>query len=184
VREGLAVLGALVELAVWAELVALAETGRRNGSTTHNIAAALRMETGLRQTGLVARLVGTRWPIVRPVRRTRSGARAVTWAPTAAERVVSVELVVEEASAEPEGLAEPATAEVLAERTILAAATCRAAEAATGTPSEGETRVTTDRARAPAAIVARPAWDLAAAVAVHVAAAGGAGKACNPGELR
>lgn len=79
--------------------------------------------------------------------------------------------------AEPAGLGEPVIAEARAERTASAAAISRAAEAETGTPSEGETTVSMDRVHAPAAAVAPPAWDLVAAAARVVAAAAGAGRA-------
>jgi hypothetical protein len=76
------------------------------------------------------------------------------------------------------GLVEPAIAVARAERITLAAATYRAAEAGTGTPSEAGTTVSMDRAHAPAAAVEPRAWDLAAAAVAHVAAAAeGAGKA-------
>ncbi len=174
----------LVGLEAWAELEAwagLAEPAVVSGSITRRIAAVLRMETGLRQTGLAGRLAETRWPIVKQVRETRSGARAVMWAPTAealAELEGSAEPAGAEALAELAGLAEPAIAEVQAERTASAAAISRAAGAETGTPSEEGTAVSMDRVRAPAATVAPPAWDLvAAAEHAAVAAAGDAGNA-------
>jgi hypothetical protein len=92
----------LEELAVLEALVGLAAI---NGSTTRNIGAVLPMETVLRQTDLVARLGETLWEIVRPVRETRSAARAVMWAPTAAGQAASVELAGLEARVAAEELA-------------------------------------------------------------------------------
>ena len=187
---GLAVLGepealagpeALVGLEA---LAALAEPEEVTGSITRRIVEARLIATGLQQTSLAVPLAETRWLTGSPGRGSRSDARAaICPAITAPEE--QVELVVRAIAEVRAELAEPAIAEARAERTASAAAISRAAEAETGTLSEGETTVSTDRAHAPAAAVAPPAWDLAAAgAALAAAVVGGGGKAWNPGALR
>src|SRR5277367_804263 len=64
------------------------------GSIIRSIGAGPLMGIAARQIASAGRLVEIRWRTGRPVRGTRSGARAVTWAPTAealAELAVSVE---------------------------------------------------------------------------------------------
>jgi hypothetical protein len=107
----------------------------------------------------------------------RVGLEAPVAAEASVERAELAEPAIAEGLAELAGLAEPAIAEARAERTASAAAISRAAEAETGTPSEGGTAVSMDRARAPAAAVAPPAWDLAAAAERAAVAAVGVGKA-------
>jgi hypothetical protein len=171
-------------LAVPGGLAVLEEPEEVSGSITRRIVEARLIATGLQQTGLVEPLAETPWLTGNPGRGSRSDARAaICPAITAPEE--QVELVVRAIAEVRAELAEQAIAEARAERTASAAAISRAAEAETGTPSEGETTVSTDRALAPAAAVAPPAWDLAAAgAALAVAAAVGGGKAWNPGALR
>ena len=140
-----------------------------NGSTIRNIGAVLPMETGLRQTDLVARLAETLWQIVRPVRGTRSAARAVMWAPTAAGQAASVELA--ELAARGWGWWSGRSRRIggrrRAERTASAAAISRTVVPETGAASEVEVAVASmDPAPRRAAAAALRAWDLAEAVAV------------------
>ena len=64
----------------------------------------------------------------------------------------------------------------LAVRTASEAGTFREAAAGTGMPLVEATAVSTDRAHAPAAAVALPAWEAAAEVVAGVRAVDGAGK--------
>ena len=80
-----------------------------------------------------------------------------------------------------------ATGRAEAERIASEAGTSRAAVAETGMPSEEvpEVEGTADRARAPAAAAAPPAWDLAEAAVVEVVAVGGevGGLGCEAKEI-
>ena len=161
------------------------ETAHRNnrvagtlvGSTIRNIAAALRMETAAPRTSLAVRREETRFPIGRLVHGNRLADRAEIWpavvagelarATGSAEMVLVTELVVQAL----------ATGLVEAERIAPEAGTSREAAAETATPlgvAPEARRVTTDRARAPAAAAVRRAWDLEEAVVAVVVAAGGA----------
>jgi hypothetical protein len=104
---------------------------------------------------------------------------------TGAELVEPEVLVTGAELAEPEvlvteaGLAEPevlVTAVPQAAQTVSEAGTFRGAAAETGMLSVEAIVVTTDRAPAPTAAVALPAWEAAAAEVVGVPAADGAGK--------
>ena len=53
--------------------------GATRGSTTRNIAVVLPMQIVVLPIDLAARRVGTRWPIVKPVRGSRSVSRAAIW---------------------------------------------------------------------------------------------------------
>lgn len=144
------------------------------GGTIRNIAAAPRMETEERRTGSVVRHVETLCLIVRPVPGNRLADRAeICLAIGPAERVLVTELVAQGLATERAG----------AERIGSEAGMCRAAVAETEMPLEevpGAQRVTTDRARAPAAAAVLRAWDLEE---VEVVAAGvGVGKGLGRGK--
>ncbi len=144
------------------------------GSTIRNIGAEHRIATARPQTGLAALREATPWPTVRLVLDNSLAARAATCPAIAlVEEVVVVVASATGPAAESAGVIERG----LEERIALAAGISRVAVAETGMPSEevpGVPGATTDRAHAPAAAAAPPAWDpeAEAPVAVAVVAVG------------
>ena len=148
-----------------------AEVPETGGSTTPSIAAELRIGTGRPPTDSGERRAVTRSPTARPAPGNRSDGRAAICRVPAGQEP---ERAIGRAEAWAVGRAEAAG------QIALEAATSRAAVAETGTPLEeapGAPRDTTDRALAPVAAAAPPAWDLAVAGAA-VAAVGGADDVC------
>jgi hypothetical protein len=132
-----------------------------------------RIATARPQTGLVALREATPWPTVRLVLDNSLAARAAT-----CPAIVLVEEVVASATGPAAESAAVIERGVEEERIALAAGISRVAVAETGMPSEevpGVPGATTDRAHAPAAAAAPPAWDPEAEVAV-VAVGDGADK--------
>jgi hypothetical protein len=141
-----------------------------DGNTTRNIAEAPHIAIGRRRTGLGELRAAIRSPTARPAPGNRLAGKVAICPATEPEEVASV--IGPTAQALATGRAEAA-------RTASEAGIFHAAVAGIGMRSEEVRAGTTDRALAPAAAAAPPAWDLeaeAAVASVVVAAVeGGAG---------
>ena len=146
------------------------------GNTIRNIVAEPRIATARLQTGLVALREATPLPTVKRVLDNSLVVRAALC------RVTALEVVVGSATG-PAAESVRAIEQVVEEQIASAVGISRAEVAETEMPSEevpGAPGATTDRAHAPAAVAAPPAWDreaeAEALVAAVVVAAGGADK--------
>jgi len=154
--------------------------GMAVGSTIRNIVAEHRIATARPQTGLVALREATPLPTVKRVLDNSLAVRAALC------QVTALEVVVDSATG-PVAESVRAIEQVVEEQIASEAGISRVEAAETEMPSEevpGVPGATTDRAHAPAAVAAPPAWDreaeaaalVVAAEAAVVVAAGGADK--------
>jgi hypothetical protein len=148
-----------------------AEVRATGGSTIRNIVVAPLIGIGRPRTDLGEPREVTLFPTARPMPGNRLGDRAVIWQAIAPE---DPEWAVEVAA---EALA---TGRVAVEQIASEVGISREAVAGTGMHSEGARGDIADQTLAAAAVVAPPAWDLAAgaeaSVGVAAVVVGGAGR--------